>query len=226
MSQPLLSILIPTVVGREESLRNLVFKLLAQAKEAVGGLDRCGMMQIEEGLGFGFCVPHTNAGGIECFYYKDNKEMTIGEKREKLYAAARGLFSVQWDDDDDIADGGLQKIIKAIKDTEEASPVDVITYREKCMMNGVYKTCNHSIEYDKWMDNWDGYDYVRTPFYKDVIRTDIAKQVPFPKIRWNEDEQWSYAIQPLLNTEHHIDEEIYHYIYNETNHAERYGLDK
>jgi hypothetical protein len=94
------------------------------------------------------------------------------------------------------------------------------------MINGVYKSSNHSIKYDKWHDNHDGFDYVRTPFYKDVIRTDIAKQVPFEHIRWNEDERFNYALKPWLTEEIHIDEEIYHYIYNETNPTERYGLNK
>ena len=95
------------------------------------------------------------------------------------------------------------------------------------MMNGVYKSSNHSIKYDKWQDNFDGYDYVRCPFYKDVIRTDIAKSVPFPHIRYNEDEQWSMAVKPLLTDELHIDEELYHYIYNPTEtHEERYGFNR
>jgi hypothetical protein len=224
MSKPLLSILIPTVIGREESLRELVFNLVKQSKSALDyALDRCGMLQIEDGLGFGFCCPHDNDGGVECFYYRDNKEMTIGEKREKLYAAANGLFSLQIDDDDSIHENGITLILEAIKSNPK---IPCITYREKCMMNGVYKRSNHSITYSQWMDNQDGYDYVRSPFYKDVIRTDIAKSVPFERIRYNEDERWSYAIKPFLDQEIHIDEEIYHYIYNETNHQERYGYDR
>ena len=75
------------------------------------------------------------------------------------------------------------------------------------------------------MDNFDGYSYVRCPFYKDVIRTDIAKSVPFPRIRYNEDEQWSMAIKPLLTNEIHIDEELYYYNYEpKDSHAERYGI--
>ena len=214
MSQPLLSILIPTVVGREENCTRLLTRLLSSKLEVVGE----GWVGKDERF-WGIDVDE-----IQIIGCKDNKEMTIGEKREMLYQKADGLFSVQWDDDDDIADNGIELILKAIKDTEAVFPVDVITYRENCMMNGKYFSSNHSLIYDKWRDGWDGYDFTRSPFYKDVIRTSIAKQVPFPPIRYNEDEQWSYAINPLLQTEHHIDEEIYFYIYNETPHNERYGI--
>ena len=64
------------------------------------------------------------------------------------------------------------------------------------------------------------------PFYKDVIRTDIAQSVPIPHIRYNEDEQQSMALKPFLTDEIHIDEELYYYIYEpKDTHEERYGFD-
>lgn len=196
MSNPLLSILIPTVVGRENEFNLLYAKLAYQYQ----GID------------------------VEVTSLKDSKEMTIGEKRERLYQMANGLFSWMIDDDDSIAGNAIQLILEAIKSNPE---VPCITFREKCMMNGVYKSSNHSVRYEKWQDNFDGYDYVRCPFYKDVIRTDIAKSVPFEHIRYNEDEMWSMAIKPLLTSEIHIDEELYHYIYEpKETHEERYGFDK
>ena len=197
---PLLSILIPTVVGREEQYKYLLNRI----------------MKAENGFAI-------LSGRVEDIKLCDDKEMTIGEKREKLYQMANGLYSWQIDDDDDIADNAIELILNAIKSNPE---IPCITFREKCMINGVYKSSNHSIRYSQWIDNQDGFDYVRSPFYKDVIRTDIAKSVPFPKIRYNEDEQWSKALYPLLTDEIHIDKELYHYIYNETNHNERYGLDR
>ena len=201
MIQPiLLSILIPTVVGREKQYKHLLNRIM------------------KSGNGFDIL-----SGRVEYIKFCDNKEMTIGEKRERLYQMANGLYSWQIDDDDDIADNAIELILNAIKSNPE---IPCITFREKCMMNGVYKSSNHSIRYYQWMDNQDGFDYVRSPFYKDVIRTDIAKSVPIPHIRYNEDEQQSMALKPFLTDEIHINEELYHYIYNETNHNERYGLDR
>lgn len=195
MTNPLLSILIPTIVGREEECSRLVEKIMANTHSSV-----------------------------EVTIEKDNKEITIGEKREKLYKQSNGLFSWQVDDDDDISDDAIELILKAIKENPD---VDCVTFRERCMMNGIYKSSNHSLKYEKWQDNFDGFDYVRCPFYKDVIRTDIAKLVPFPFIRYNEDEQWSMAIRPHLKTEYHIDKELYYYIYEpKETHEERYGYDR
>ena len=209
MNKPLLSILIPTVVGREDDLYRVTKKICG------GGFTEEDMITGAAGKYFGECQLHI---------IKDDKQITVGEKRERLYEAAEGLFSWQIDEDDDIADNAIELILEAIKSNPE---IPCITFREKCMMNGVYKSSNHSIKYEKWQDNFDGYDYVRCPFYKDVIRTDIAQSVPFPHIRYNEDEQWSMAIKPLLTDEIHIDEELYYYIYNPTEtHEKRYGFDR
>ncbi len=210
MTQPLLSILIPTVVGREQILQRIGGKILSQVPDM-------GIWKQMDDIRFQW-LPSEYCELITC---KDNKELTIGEKREMLYNKANGLYSWQIDDDDSISDNAIQLILNAIKSNPEVS---CITFREKCMMNGEYKSSNHSLKYSQWMDNQDGFSYVRSPFYKDVIRTDIAKTVPFPPIRYNEDEQWSMALYPHLKTEIHIDEELYYYQYTETNHNERYGI--
>ena len=196
MTKPLLSILIPTVVGREKEYNLLVSSLHKQY----------------------------NGDEVDIFTLKDNKEMTIDQKRENLYKNAKGLFSWMIDDDDDISADAIWEILKAIKSNPE---IPCITFRENCMINGEYKSSNHSIKYSQWMDNQDGFDYVRSPFYKDVIRTDIAQSVPFEHIRYNEDERWAKAIYPLLTSEIHIDKELYFYIYQpKETHEERYGLNR
>jgi len=206
----LLSILIPTVVGRENELERLLSTITKQ-------LSLTGEGWVGKDLRFfGFEIDE-----VEIICCKDSKEISIGEKRELLYKKASGVMSFMIDDDDSIAPNAIELILNAIKNNPE---IPCITFREKCMMNGIYKSSNHSIRYSQWMDNQDGFDYVRSPFYKDVIRTDIAKAVPFPHIRYNEDEQWSKALKPFLTDEIHINEELYHYIYNETNHNERYGI--
>lgn len=193
MKQPLLSILIPTVVGREKEFKALVDLLAKQ----YSGLE------------------------VEIAHLIDNKEMTIGEKRERLYQHAFGKYSWMIDDDDSVAPGSIHLVLAAIKENP-----DCITFRENCMINGNYYSSNHSLKYDKWRDNFDGFDYVRTPFYKDVIKTEIARSVPFEHIRWNEDERFSYALLPHLKNEIHIDEEIYFYIHNSSDPTERYGLNR
>lgn len=197
MSKPLLSILIPTVVGREESFERLMWLLKWQLHDSI-------------------------CSHVEILWEKDNKEMPIGTKREKLYQRANGLFGWMLDDDDSIANDGIHTIVDQIKLT--GGFTDCITFQEHCIMDGVYKSSNHSLKYEKWQDNFDGFDYVRTPFYKDVIKTEIAKSVPFEVIRYNEDERWSMELKKVLKNEIHIDRELYFYQYTSTPHHERYGF--
>ncbi len=217
MSKPLLSILIPTVVGREVEFNSLAKKICNQ----ITGMGETvfGKMSAIPKNG----MAHVGSESVEMKHWCDNKEMTIGEKREKLYKMANGLYSWQIDDDDDIADRAIEKILEAITNN---SDVDCITFKEKCIIDGKYYASNFSHKYDGWKDNFDGFAWVRDVFYKCVIKTEVAKKVPFPHIRYNEDQQWGVTLKPFIQTEHHIDEEIYHYIHNSSPSHERYGYDK
>jgi glycosyltransferase involved in cell wall biosynthesis len=201
----LLSILIPTVVGRESEFFYLRNKLESQRKAIKGP--------------FGF-------DPFEILFFIDNKEMTIGEKRTRLYHMASGKYSVQIDDDDSISDDALWTILGMLPQN-----ADCITYQERCDINGLLLKSNHSLGYDDWAGDgsrelYDGFHFHRTPFFKDVIKTEIAKSVPIPKIRFGEDHEWAKALKPHLKTEIHINKELYYYQHTSTPFAERYGIDK
>lgn len=214
MTQPLLSILIPTVVGREESFNILISKLIKgrewEETNTISDNFKCGMKFSKDG---------------ELFirYHCDNKKQNIGEKREQLYIGSLGKFSWQIDDDDDIADNAIELILQAIKDNPD---VDCITFEEHIDIDGRIQRSNHSLKYDDWANDTDGYDYVRTPFMKSVIRTDIVRSVPIPHIRFGEDHQWAQRLKLVLKTEYHINQQLYKYIHISSPHNERYGFDK
>lgn len=200
MSQPLLSILIPTVVGREAQYENLTRILHPQLKD------------------------YWPDNGVQIMYDKDNKEMTIGEKRGFLYSRASGLYSWQIDDDDSIAPNAIELILEAIKSNR-----DCITFQEHCSIDGVIFKSNHSYMYADWDGDGqkllgDGFHFHRTPFMKSVIKTEIARSVPILHIRFGEDHQWAQALKPHLNSEVHISEDLYFYQHTSTDHNERYGI--
>jgi hypothetical protein len=177
-----------------------------------------------------------NPGGwhsthIEFLYLEDNKEMTIGEKRNILYACSQGLYSVQWDSDDFMKEDAIKLIMERINPDKTLYKGDCITYGEYCSIDGQYFLSNHSIFYGEWEGDGqrlleDGYHYHRTPFFKSVIKTEICQAVQVPAIRWNEDEQWANAIKPLLTSEVHIPEYLYLYNHVSSNPEERYGLNR
>lgn len=198
MKQPLLSILIPTVVGREEQFEKLKNKLHIQ----------------------------TIGTGCEIQWICDNKEMTIGEKREKLYQQSNGLFSWQIDDDDEIAPNAIQLILEAIKSNPD---VDVISFEEYCNMDGKEYKSNHWGGYSGWEGDGhiefpDGFHFHRTPFFKSVIRTELTRSVPIQKIRFGEDHAFANDLHPLIKNEIHISEPLYRYIHISSDHNTRYGI--
>lgn len=198
MTQPLLSILIPYTLERTKEYNYLYNRLVSLGVNT-----------------------DKYKGIVEEISDFAGKEESIGSKRERMYNYANGLYSWQIDSDDDIADNSIEAILAAIKSNPD---VDCITFEEHIDIDGKIQRSNHSLKYDDWHDNFDGFDYVRTPFMKDVIKTEIAKSVPIPHIRFGEDHQWAQALKPHLKTEIHIDEQLYRYIHRSSDFNERYGI--
>jgi hypothetical protein len=209
----LLSILMPTVVGREIQITELLQSFSLQTM--LLGSNRKIDWETTD-----LNVWRFELNGIEVIVYQDNKEISIGEKRNRLYKMASGTYSVMWDDDDGCADSSLRLITKALK-----SEPDCVGYKEMCNIDGVQKTSNFSLRYTDWHDNpGDGFDYARTPFFKTPILTSLCQQVGVTDMRFGEDHDFARRIKPLLHKEEYIDEFIYHYNHVSTDHNERYGI--
>jgi len=217
MTQPiLLSILIPTVVGREGHLDRLWGRIY-QCFGIKYKFDEESLFDDQRSELF---------GDIQIVAIKDNKEMTIGEKREILYNAAKGIYSWQIDDDDDIADNAIELILNAIKSNPD---VDVISFEEYVNMDGKEYRSNHAAIYSGWEGDGnsifpDGFHFHRTPFFKSVIRTELAKSIPIQKIRFGEDHAFANDLHPLIKSEFHISEPLYRYIHRSSDHNTRYGI--
>jgi hypothetical protein len=196
MSQKLLSVLIPTVLERAEQFHKLKQHIFHQL------------------------VDHELTDVVEIVYLQDNKEMTIGEKRNKLYRMAKGVYSLQVDDDDWLHPLAMPYIVDELKENP-----DCVGYKELCIFDGKrVESSNFSIKYPGWLDNYDGFNHVRTPFFKTPIKTRMCLQCPIPDIRFGEDHEFAKMILPLLSKENYIDEFIYHYVHNSTPHNQRYGI--
>lgn len=196
---PVLSILIPTIEERKEQCSKLLERL-NKLSEPYGEY-------------------------VEIISICDNKEMSIGEKRQLLHESASGDYIFSLDDDDDIDDDFIPLIFNALcADIDDLFIPDCITFEERINIDGRIQTSNHSLKYDSWQDGVDGFDYVRTPFFKSVIRRDIALQVPVKPMRYSEDADWAARIYPLLHTEVHIQKELYYYTHVSSPFNERYGI--
>lgn len=192
----ILSILIPTVKERADQFHQLLTYIQGQIHD------------------------HHLSDVVEVRHLKDDKEMTIGEKRNKLYRMAEGEWSWQIDDDDWIHYEAIPMIVDALKDRP-----DCVGFKELCVFDGKrVESSSFSRRYSGWMDNYDGFNHVRTPFFKTPIKTRMCLQCPIPHIRFGEDHEFAKMIAPLIQSEAYIDEFIYIYQHNSTPHNLRYGI--
>jgi glycosyltransferase involved in cell wall biosynthesis len=182
----ILSICIPTVNGRENQIARLLTNLNEQIKRG------------------------DYAKKVEIIVEKDNKEMSVGAKRQLMYTKAKGEYSVQIDDDDNVAYDYLETIMEAFKEKP-----DCVGYVEHCVMDGKEKLAAHSRQCPGWMElkapDSAGYSFYRTPYFKDPIRTEICQKVGVADKRFGEDHDFSIRAVPFLKTEVFIPRIMYYY---------------
>jgi glycosyltransferase involved in cell wall biosynthesis len=158
---------------------------------------------------------------IEFLYEMDNKQISVGAKRQKLLERATGDYIVFFDDDDFPEPYYVMEILWAL-----ASKPDCLGYLIKMTTNSEREqVCCHSLRYPEWKDNVDGYDYVRNVTHFNVVRRDLALQVGFKDKRFGEDKLYSDAVTKLCKTEVFIDKVMFHYRYsNKVPHRKKYGI--
>ncbi len=161
--------------------------------------------------------------GVELFIDKDNKDVSIGLKRDRMYARSKGVFSVQIDDDDTVAEDYVKTIYEAT-----ANDVDCIGYKEHCTFDGMrHRISDISLKYSEWKQfNQDvnGIHHQRTPFFKVPIKTYLCQTIRVNDMRFGEDHDFANRIHPLLKSEHYINRQMYFYRYKTEEHNKKYGI--
>lgn len=193
MSGNLLSILVATTLDRRRLFEKLYAELAAQA-----------------------------AGQpVEILFEEDNKQLSIGAKRQKLLNRATGEYICFFDSDDWPFRSYTSLILKAL----ESKPDCVGMLIHMTTNNVRPQTCCHSLRYPVWKNNIDGYDYVRNVTHFNPCRIDLALQVGFKDIRHGEDKLYSDAVTKLCKEEVFINQKLFHYRYsNKMNHKIKYGI--
>jgi len=170
-----LSILICTITGREDLLNRLLKMLERQTSKQV-----------------------------EILVEKDDKEMTIGTKRNRLLEQAKGEYVCYIDDDDMVSGDYIPRILKALETNPDCCGIEGKINRRKNANLFI-----HSTQYKTWFEK-DGI-YYRCPNHLNPVRRELALQVKFPNKNHGEDIDYSYGILPLLKNEVYIKEPIYFY---------------
>lgn len=152
----------------------------------------------------------------------DNKEISIGKKRDNLLRQATGDYVCFVDDDDWVADDYVDRILAAL----ETSP-DCVGFKITCTTNGRNPVkAIASMRYKQWAENLDGFVHNRSAYHKTPVRRDIALRVGFRDMRYGEDKIYSSGIMRYLKTEVFVDAVLYFYRFRSENFAEKYGINK
>lgn len=205
MSAYKLSILIPTIVGRETFLSELVCELIRQC----GGIRS--MMQTEQS---GCIILIIGFDDAEIIVAKDNRQISTGVKRNLLLGLAKHHYVVQIDDDDYVYPYYFEEIIKAI----QSFPDCVGTKGYYSMDGGATTEWRLSKDYpnETIFENGTAV-YIRTTNHISPVKRTLALQAGFPDKSNAEDKEFSIRLQPLLKTEVKIDRMMYHYRYSSQN---------
>lgn len=175
-----LSILIPSLVSRRKMLDELLVDLNAQ-----------------------------KTSEVEILVYEDEKDRSIGEKRNQLLEWANGEYLCFFDDDDKPSKNYIKNLMEGIgKDVDCCSLRGIITFDGETP-----ELFEHSIKYKEYKTTDNPIMYERYPNHLNCIKSSIAKQFKFPEINHGEDTDWATQIHNsgLIKTEHYINDVIYHY---------------
>lgn len=159
---------------------------------------------------------------VEIIFERDNKEVSVGVKRQKMIERAKGNYVVHIDDDDTVPYFYTTKILKAIEENPDCIGFKVLCHNLPGRMASV------SNKYDKWESNKDGFDYVRTIHHLTPVKREIALKIGYKDIRCGEDADYSLRLKQsgLLKSEVFIDEVMYEYLYVPQNSNIKYGITK
>jgi hypothetical protein len=177
------SILIPTLVERSDKLTKLLTSIHEKRQRI------CPTLKIE------FC--------ISC----DNREKSVGLKREELLKGAKGKYMSFVDDDDDLTDAYFEDALACIQGGFHV-----------CRLRGQMSqyTFTHSIE-NKLTDPMARDDvFLRPPNHLNVMLTGMGNLVSFKDATRGEDLDWAIRVAKsgFLRNEYQSDPSRIHYIYN------------
>lgn len=171
-----LSILIPMISKRLNNFTTLINKLEVQS----------------------------NGLPVEILGLFDNKNKTIGEKRNLLVNMSSKEYICFIDDDDDITDDYIKLILTEINKRPDCITFDIII----CKPFANSKLCKYDLRYNN--------EYIKNIFYGKpthvhIWKKELVKNILFPNKNKNEDIEWAeQAIKQLQKTSN-INKTLYQY---------------
>ena len=181
MNNPILSILTPTIRGRESQVIALQEKIASQ-------------------IGTQYGVPM-----VEHLALSDNRARSIGAKRQALVDIARGQYIAFCDDDDDVAPDYVESLLRAAE-----AGADVITFWQRAIYNGMESEVHFGVNNQDGQFNPGGIT-LRAPWHVCAWRRERVEGCLFGESNYGEDLVWCQQARKRIRTAHHIDQVLHTY---------------
>ena len=144
---------------------------------------------------------------IEIVSLCDNREMSVGLKRQELIERAKGKYVSFVDDDDLVTDEYFEDAAECIKGKYDM-----------CRLRGTIgiATFTHSLRNSLEGPAAAGYEFLRPPNHLNIMLKDIANLNKFGDLRYGEDMEWMVRLSQggFLKSEYASGWSRVHYIYN------------
>lgn len=147
---------------------------------------------------------------VEHLVLLDNRTRTVGEKRQALVQSALGGHIAFVDDDDDVSDDYVARIVATLAKQD----VDVVTFEQEAHYNAHQFKVIFGINNDDAPYTPDCTTINRAVWHVCPIRRSIAQAAIFPAIMDGEDRAWSLQVRPFLKTSAHISRVLHIYRHN------------
>lgn len=194
-----LAILIATIEDRKEQFKELKLKLDSQI----------------------------NDGEIILVFDCDNKEKSIGKKRQNLLEFAKGMgceWIVFFDDDDLPSENYIQLILDTINSNPD---IDCIGINGTMTTNGANPQTWCHVLGETWREGKpnEKFTYYRPIIHFNPVKLELALKAGFKDMRYGEDRDYSDRLNPLLKKMAYIEQPLFHYNYsNKIEHKKKYGI--
>lgn len=190
-----LSILICSLNSRKDKRKDLLQLLRNSIGEHTSEQKQGGNYLIEKFIG-------EQAEIIIC---TDDKQMSVGAKRNLLIKEAQGEYTSFIDDDDMVSVDYVSSILNMTPFNS-----DVIVFKAVRYENGFFdREVLYGTEFRR--DYQTRKYYFRLPNHLMAIKRSITSHVLFPEISFGEDSEWARKILPFLKSQSKINDVLYEY---------------
>ena len=138
---------------------------------------------------------------VELLVLCDNKQRSVGAKRNALLDLAQGKYLAFVDDDDDVSVDYVDQLLAATEHN-----CDVIVFDQRVFLNEEWppRVVHFGLQFTNEDIAAPGGEAKRKPFHCCAWRSTIAKQGRFSDKQWGEDWYWVQQVLPLAVSQHRI----------------------